>query len=380
MKRFVVLIIMIVWIVLPQQAFADSRYPEEQQSFDIDYNEIEKALEGDTQGISTISFTEIVNKFLEGNFLDALQLSLQLLYEKTLLQIKTNWKTMIQLIGIALIAAVFANVSSAFSQQFVAETGFYLTYMMMAVLLAASFAGAVTMAQDILTKLTSLMNAMIPVYATAVTYAVGITTGHMWHQFLMILVVVVDGFLTGIVIRTIKVYVVIAMVNQIASQDYFSKMTELLGGAIHWSLKTILAVTLGLNVIQNMLLPVFDTVKNGWVVKLASAIPGIGSTFGMAAQTAMASAALLKNAIGAACVVTLCIVCLWPMIQMLLMTIMYKILEVLIQPVTDKRLLACIHAVGEGIYMLCKCVATVLLLFILSLAMMCTFSGSNAIV
>ena len=379
MKRFAVLFIVTVWIVLSQQAFADSKDTEKQQSFDIDYNEIEKALEGDTQGISSISFTEIVDTFLEGKFLDAVQLSLRLLYEKALLQMKTNWKTMIRLMGIALIAAVFANLSSAFSQKFVAETGFYLTYMMMAALLAASFSGAVTMAQDILTKLTDLMNAMIPVYATAVTYAVGITTGHMWHQFLMLIVVVVDGFLTGVIIRVIKVYVVIAMVNQIAAQDYFSKMSELLGSAIHWSLKTILAVTLGLNVIQNMVLPVFDTVKNGWVVKLASAIPGIGSTFGMAAQTAMASATLLKNAIGAACVVTLCIVCLWPMIQLLLLTVMYKLLEVLIQPVTDKRLLACIHAVGEGIYMLCKCVATVLLLFILSLAMMCTLAGSQAI-
>ena len=345
------------------------------ESMDIPYDDIQSVIDETLQETTNIFFSEIVDMFLSGNLLDAVKMSGQLIYDRTIAEIQTSLKTMLQLMGIALIAAVFANLSSAFAQKFVSESGFYLTYMMMAVMLTASFAGAVTVTQNILERLTDLMKAIVPVYTTVVTYSIGVTTGNIWYQFLMLLIVVVDWFLAGIVMRVVKIYVVLVMVNQIASQDYFSKMTDLLRGAIHWSLKTILVVTLGLNVIQNMVLPAYDAVKNGWVTKLASAIPGIGTTFGMAAQKALASAVLLKNAIGAAGVVILCMACMWPMLQLLLLTLMYKLLEALIQPVTDQRLLVCIHAVGEGIYMLCKCAATVLLLFIISLAMMATFSG-----
>ena len=112
------------------------------ENIDIPYDDIQSVIDETLQETTNISFSKIVDMFLSGNLLDAVKMSGQLIYDRTIAEIQTSLKTMLQLMGIALIAAVFANLSSAFAQKFVSETGFYLTYMMMAVMLAASFAGA----------------------------------------------------------------------------------------------------------------------------------------------------------------------------------------------------------------------------------------------
>ena len=69
--------------------------------------------------------------------------------DKIFSELALNQAMMFQIIGIALIGALFTNFSAAFAKKYVAETGFYLTYMIVFALLAASFLSALTIAQDV---------------------------------------------------------------------------------------------------------------------------------------------------------------------------------------------------------------------------------------
>ena len=95
----------------------------------------------------------------------------------------------------------------------------------------------------------------------------------------------------------------------------------------------------------------------------------------MAAKAAVGSGVLLKNAVGGAGVIVIIIVCAVPLIKLLVIALMYKLVEAVIQPVSDARLTECVHAAGEGIFLLLKTAGTVILLFVLSLAMMTSASN-----
>lgn len=343
------------------------------QDYVMDYSDIDEMIS--EMGGENISFSQLVREMMSGQLDFSLKTILSWILDKVFEEVAANKGLMMQMIAVAVIGAVFANFSAAFSKKYVAETGFYLTYMIMFLMIAASFAVSANIAVKVVDGLVGLMQVLVPAFCTAVTFSLGVSTSHAWYQLLMMLVVAVDWLMAKFLMRFIKIYVVISMVNQMTEEDYFSKMGELFKTVVQWSLRTILGVTLGLNLIQGMVLPAFDSVKNGVMAKMTSVIPGVGDALGAAAKAAIGSGVLLKNAVGTAGVIIICVVCAWPLLQLLAVVLMYKVIEALIQPISDSRLTACVHVAGEGIMMLLKACGTVILLFVISMAMMTSVSN-----
>ena len=347
---------------------------QDETGVSLDYSEIDAALEKAGTD-SNVSFSELVAGMVSGNMEISVGTILNYISDKIFSELALNQAMMFQIIGIALIGALFTNFSAAFAKKYVAETGFYLTYMIVFALLAASFLSALTIAQDVTGQLIGLMKVIIPAFCMALTLSLGITTSGAFYEVMMIAVIVIDWLIANFIISFIKIYVVLSLVNHMTKEDYLSKMADLLHVIISWTLKTIMAVTLGINLIQGLVLPAFDSIKNGLFAKVGSVIPGLGGAFSMAAKAAIGSGVLLKNAVGTAGVVVLCIVCAVPLLKLLLIVLMYKLMEAVLQPVSDERLTACVHDAGKGILLLFKSAGTVILLFVLSLAMITSSSN-----
>lgn len=340
-----------------------------------DYDDIEAVIDEMTDS-NQVSFEKITEGLLAGDFSGALKNTLDYMTEKIIGELKLNKAVMGQIIGVAILGAIFTNFSAAFARKYVAETGFYLTYMIVFTLLAASFLSASEIAQQVVRQLVQLMKAIIPAFCLAMTFSSGIGTSGAFYEMMMIAVVAADWLMAGLVMNLIKVYVVLAIVNHMTKEDYLSKTAELMGAGINWVLKTILAVTLGVNMIQGMVFPAFDSIKNGMVTKAVASIPALGNTLGMAAKAAIGSGVLLKNAIGTAGVIVIFIVCAVPLVKLLMIGLMYRLVEAVIQPVSDERLTECIHVAGSGVFLLFKASGTIILLFVLSMAMVTVSSNT----
>ena len=102
--------------------------------------------------------------------------------------------------------------------------------------------------------------------------------------------------------------------------------------------------------LQGLLAPAIDTVKRSAVNRTVEAIPWIGDVTGGVAEVALGSAVLIKNGIGAAGMVIAVMVCAVPVIRLVLLAFIYKFVAAMVQPVSDKRITACIGGVSEGIW------------------------------
>ena len=56
-----------------------------------------------------------------------------------------------------------------------------------------------------------------------------------------------------------------------------SRTTELLRQGILWTLKTMFGIIVGFHVIQGLVLPQADALKNASAMRLAQMIPGVGA-------------------------------------------------------------------------------------------------------
>ena len=134
-------------------------------------------------------------------------------------------------------------------------------------------------------------------------------------------------------------------------------------------MKTLLAFVVGIQTVQALLLPAIDSLKNSVWTKATGALPVLGNTLNAVTETGLGTAVLLKNAVGAAGLLVIVLICLAPVVRLLVCTFLYKAVGAAVQPISDRRITECISGVGEGAALLLKIISVTGVIFLITLAM-----------
>jgi stage III sporulation protein AE len=93
----------------------------------------------------------------------------------------------------------------------------------------------------------------------------------------------------------------------------------------------------------------------------------VGNTFGSLADTVVGSGILIKSAVGVGGVICIGILCFYPLLKIIVFTIMYRVGSAVLQPVSDRRMVAAMQAAGESGKLLLGFVFAGTLLFVFSI-------------
>jgi stage III sporulation protein AE len=334
---------------------------------DIEYDEIQKVIDQVLTTNDKINFEEYVTDILTGSRKFSLEQILMDLKDSLVKEVKSNINTFTGLISIAVIAAVFTNFSYAFQNTQVAETGFYVAYLLLFSILTASFISAATLAADTISAILDFMKALVPAYFISVAFCSSAATSMVYYQVSLFLITFVDVLLVRILIPMINIYLVISMANNLSKEDLLSKLADLIAEVIKWSLKTLMGLVVGFNAIQGLILPVADSIKKSTLLKIAGAIPGVGSALGGVTESVIGAGILLKNAIGVAGVIVIISVCAVPIIKLAVTTLIYRVSSAAVQPISDKRMLKCVTASADACVLLLQTVIVGAVLFLLTI-------------
>lgn len=280
-----------------------------------------------------------------------------------------------QLLALGLIGAVFAGFSDIFSGGQISETGFFLTYLIAFCLMAVSFFDSVKIAGDVLEKQIEFMKILMPSYFLAVAWSGASVTSAAWYELVLFLIAGIQWLYRNLLLPLVRVYLLLSMAGHMAKEDMLSKMTELLKSGVEWGTRSLIGIVLGFQLIQGMVLPYADAAKTAGVEKLLQVIPGIGQGTGAVTKMILGSGVLIKNTMGAAAVVILILLSLIPLVKLAVLLLLYRAVAAVIQPVADKRLVACISSVADGQKLLLSLAFSGLFLFLLTIALIC--AGTN---
>lgn len=93
------------------------------------------------------------------------------------------------------------------------------------------------------------------------------------------------------------------------------------------------------------------------------------------AETVIGSGVLLKNAIGAAGLVVIIVICSVPIIQLGTVAFIYKFSCAALQPISDKRIVECVSASAKSVQMLLQAVVVGAILFLISVTIVAISTG-----
>ena len=336
-----------------------------------DFSDIEKAVSEAMTVESSISFKEILQALMKGSLDSAGQMFGQMIKEQITGGIYENQQLLFKIACFAVIGAIFTNFAMAFSKEQVAETGFYLTYTLFLSLMLTSFIMTAAIITNVLKSLTGFMKVLLPTFCAALTFTTGSLLSGAYYELMMAAIAIADWLMSTLIMKLIQIYVLTALVNHISKEDYLSKLSELLALLIRWSIRTVVGVILGINILQTMLLPAIDRAKGTAAYKLISALPGVGAAMNTALGAVIGSGVLIRNVLGMGSLIVILLICVVPVVRVCMVFLSYKVVQAVIQPVTDKRLLDGMESMTQGVGMLLQVLIGCVLMFILSLAVVC---------
>lgn len=321
-------------------------------------------------GEETFSVRQALEKILAGEEVFTPDFVLEtvrgFLYEHLL----ADREVLFQVVLLVILAALFANFTNVFSGSQAGEASFYIVYMLLLALLIHSFGELSAELSGSLEDLTAFMQALMPSYFLAVTAASGTATAMVFYEMVFGVIYLTQVLLLKAVIPGIQAYVIIELINYLHKEDFLSKLADLLKTILEWTMRTITAVVIGMELIQNMVSPALDSLKRDALGKTAASIPGIGNVINGATEVALGTAVLIRNCLGVMGIVVLVLLGLPPVIKLAMNSLVYKLLAALLQPVSDRRMTGCLSAMGEGCRLLLKVLLTLELLLLITIAIL----------
>lgn len=289
--------------------------------------------------------------------------------------LRINKGTISYLLMLVIMGAVMNNFSNVFHNKQVSETGFYIVYMVMIIVCLQSFCEIFEMVQESMERLLIFMRVLSPVYFISMSVSTGKISSVAFYSLMLLLIYLVEVVIINGLFPAVHVYFMIQVLNFLSPEQYLSKLSELIQMLMNWVLKTLVAGVTGVGILKGMLAPSADLVKRGAVTKVVNLFPGIGDALGVAGEMMVNTAVLLKNGIGVAGSIFLIVLCLFPVLNVGILTLIYKAVAAVIQPISDKRMVELLSGIGETYQILLKLIFSVLFMFLLAIGVSAGFTS-----
>lgn len=361
---FMLLIFFIMTMPVPEVVAATGESALNWQS-DLDLEEVDELMQEKETG-ENFSIQQYVTDVLAGksNF------SFGEIWNSIQGQVADQWDsqkhTLLRILALSVFAGVFVRFAGTIGDGDLGETGFYVVYLLLVGIVTTAFFGAYEVTCEALEQLVDFMKVLIPSFSLALCYGGGVQSSLVFYETMLIVMGLLEMLMKNILLPGVQIYFFLGVINQLA-EHRFSRMVELIGSILRWSIKILFGVLIGYQGIQGMLIPVMDRVRNNTVWQTAKGLPGVGNTVGSVMDTVLGSGVLIKSAVGVGGLIAIIVLCLYPLLKLLMFTFLYKAGGAAVQPISDRRVVMILQsAAASGKILLGYLVASTLM-FLLSI-------------
>ena len=248
-------------------------------------------------------------------------------------------------------------------KSYVSDMGFLLIYTTLMVLLMQSFFLVRDIAVEGINGILTFLQALIPTYTMTMVFSGSAVTGAVAYELAFFFIYLIEFLMKNLLSPMIHVFVLVLFLNHLFEEDKLSKLAEFMEKIIGIILKVTFGAVVGLGVVQSLLTPMKDRLANNVMISSVSSIPGIGGALGSAGEIVFSCGMLIKNSVGIVGLILLFVVTVIPVLKIACFWVMYHLLSVVLQPITDKRLVECVTGVARGCDLYLKMILYSMLLF-----------------
>ena len=324
---------------------------------EINLADVQKMLD-DFMGADSFSMKEALIKLTRGERAFSKEAVQEFVYRFFFYQLDQEKELFVKLILLILLSAVFTSFAEVFENNQIGDISFFVVYLLFFTILMDSFSKMSSSLEKTISWMTEMMKGLAPAYYMTVCAASGAASAVVFYEGVLLMVWGIQWLLLTVLLPASGMYVLLQLVNSLSREEMLGKMAELLNTAVSWGLKTLLAAVVGLQIIRNLVAPVMDSVKRGLLSKAAGALPGVGNAVNMVTELVVTSAVLVRNCLGVVILVVFVLIGAGPMLHYGILSLLYRLLAAVAQPVSDRRMVRALGTMGEGCALLLRILFT----------------------
>ncbi|MDU2672575.1 stage III sporulation protein AE [Clostridium hominis] len=275
------------------------------------------------------------------------------------------------IIAIGIISALLKNLQEAFNAEGISEVAFYACYALMIVMLTKTFLISLDMAKDVITNVVEFMSKLLPVLVLMLGAAGGLTQAATMDPIILGATILIPQIYLNIIIPLILSSFVLQFANNMSNGSKLSNLCDITKKSTMWIQGIVITIFIGLLTVRGITASTIDAVTlKTTKFAIDNFIPIVGKSFSDAISSVAGYSLIIKNAIGSIGLIAIILIILYPIIKIVLSSIIFKLSASLLEPIADKRITKSIAAAGESLTLIMSCVLCVSLMFFILIAMM----------
>lgn len=296
-------------------------------------------------------------------------------------EVGQNMKLLAAILSIALLSALITILKPSFAAEGVRETAFFACFAAIIVLMATSLKTVTEFALGAVDEMTSFMYATSPLLFGLLISGGNIFSEGMLKPVVLLLIQITSVLMKNVFLPAILFSSVISLVNNLSDQQRLRKLSDFIRKTAVWGMGLTMTLFIALIAIQGPIGAAVDGIS-GKAAKLAlgTFIPVVGGYLADAADTVIGCTLLVRNAAGIASMFALIVICIFPLLKMASVLIMFRIAGALSEIVCDKRISEGISSIADSISHMLGITAATAFLFLISIAAIAGASNISAMI
>jgi len=282
-----------------------------------------------------------------------------------------------RLVVLAVISAVLYNLLDAFEGS-TGKIAYTVVYLVLITIALGSFSAAVKIGSEAISQMVSFVQALLPVLLTLLAAIGGISSAAILHPFIIVALGLLGTMIKDFVFPLIYLSAVLGIVNHITDRFNVSRLAGLMKQISVASLGIFLTLFVGFLGLQGIAGAVADSVTLKTAKFMAGTfVPVVGKILADATEVVLGTSLLIKNAVGVVGIVILFVICVFPVIKIIAMVLVYRLAAALVQPIGDSKIAGALDTMAGMLTLVFASVVAVGFMFFLAIAVIIGLSNIN---
>lgn len=279
---------------------------------------------------------------------------------------------------IIVIHSILKAISESLENESISKLIYYVQYILIVTIIMSSFSGIVKLVQDTTNNLVGFMNLLVPLLIALMLYTGSIATSGVLEPIILFMINFIGNIIQTIIIPGVLIFAGLVVISEISNNFQIGKLSKFFQSSIIWFLGIVLTIFVGVVSLEGTLSSSVDgiTAKTTKAV-VSTAIPVVGKILGDAVDTVLGCGIILKNAVGLIGVIVVIAICIAPILKLAILTITYKLLAGICEPIADKNIVSLIEQVGDIFKIFLAILTTISVLLIIGTALVVKISNTG---
>lgn len=276
----------------------------------------------------------------------------------------------------AMLSSAIGTLNSSLGESSGGRAAFFTFFTVISGLALTAFSTALSYGAGVMTEMTAFMNKLTPVLILSVFACGRAASAAAFEPVLSASVYVISLIIERCLIPLMAFSAVLSVAGNIDEKNSVAGFIKIVRSVSKWLLALIITLFTGINTVYGFSAASLDAVSAKTIrFAIGSFVPVVGGFLSDTLDTVTTSAGLIKNAVGVAGIVIMCVICIVPILKLGIMQLMLKLVSAIVEPITDKRISAMLWGMSEAVTAIFGTLILTTVMFVINICIILRVTG-----